>query len=100
MKKTFFISIFFLLLILPAWAFGATYYVKKIGSTIYYKSGSVPTAADDSVGDLEAFDELVAVNHGDTAYICKGTFTGTELDADNSLSISKQFAYFGIGFGF
>lgn len=73
----------------------ATYYVKKIDGTIYYKSAAIPTAADSSVGDLEAFDELAAVHDADTAYICKGAFTGTELDADSSLSLTKKYAYFG-----
>lgn len=82
-------------ILLPVWAQGATYYAKKIGSTIYYKSGSVPTAADSSVADLSAVIELEAVTAGDTVYVCAGTFTGTEIDSDANINIAKELAYFG-----
>jgi hypothetical protein len=80
-------------LLLPLSGWTGTWYVKKIDGTIYYKSASIPTAADASVGDLEAVVELEAVTTGDTVYVCTGTFEGTEIDSDSLLDIDKQIIF-------
>jgi hypothetical protein len=99
MKKRLFLLLLFLLL--PVWCMGATYYVKKIDSTIYYKSDTWPTASDGSVIDLETLVESVT-SDGDTVILSGGpvggsgvSFIGTELDADGSLSIDKRLNFRG-----
>ena len=76
-------------------AWGATWYVKKIDSTLYYKSGSVPTITDTTIGDIEAVVELAGVTTGDNVYLCTGTYTGTNIDSDSLLDVDKALGYIG-----
>jgi hypothetical protein len=88
-KKLLF-TIAILALLPPVGAWGATVWVKDIGGTVYYESGASScddvTAADTS-GDLEA--AACAAGNAGICYVCAGTYSDTELDADSQLRLDE-----------
>jgi hypothetical protein len=84
MKKLFiliFLPVFVMLIGGPAW--GAIY-VKKVGSDFFTGTVSCEAAAT-AADDLEHAVYRAGENDG-TLFICAGTYTGTDLDADSKIT--------------
>jgi len=84
MKKLI-LTIAILLFAWPCW--GATVYTKNIAGTVYYDntaSSCDDVTNGDTSSDLEG--ALTAAGAAGTLYICAGTYTDAQLDADNSIN--------------
>ncbi len=75
-----------LLLLIPAWAWGATYYLGNVSGTLRYKSGDWPSAGDTSAASLNAA-VLALENGGHTLVVEAGTYTGQIFPVYGNITI-------------
>jgi len=96
--------IIFTILLLPSICLGATVYVRDNGGTIEYNS----TACDDTGTWTDGTDLQTIVdgqvNGSGTCYVCgstydnsDGTFVGTDVDGDRTLSLGSSENLIGVG---
>ena len=80
---------FILVLFMCGHGWCATLWTKDIGGTVYYDAAASScddVTAGDTSSDLEAAHD--AAGAAGTVYVCAGTYSTTELDADGELDIT------------
>jgi hypothetical protein len=80
-----------LILLIPAWCWGATVWTANVGGTVYYDSSATSCSdvtAADTASDLEGASTVAGV--GGTFNICAGTYSGAMIDASDGFDSTSN----------